>query len=102
MNASAVIVSISFSRLFRSACLRSAAIVFVFAAVVVHSFGAHAQDKGGRKPRIIKLEEIKIEGRIQKPNAFYILNRSNIGYSVTELKTSFIPNVVNSVRKQPF
>ena len=58
--------------------------------------------KATRKPRVIRLEEIRIEGRIQKPNAFYILNRSNIGYSITELKTTFIPHVVNSVRKHPF
>ncbi|QQR89241.1 MAG: hypothetical protein IPJ88_13650 [Myxococcales bacterium] len=58
--------------------------------------------KGRSKPRVIQLEEIKIEGRVQKPNAFYILNRSNIGYEVLDLKTSFVREVVRSVDKQPF
>lgn len=63
---------------------------------------AQAQDKPRRAPKVIELEEIKIEGRVQKPNAFYILNRSNIGYQVMELRTSFIREVIRSVRREPF
>jgi hypothetical protein len=64
---------------------------------------AHAQDsKRQRAPKVIELEEIKIEGRVQKPNAFYILNRSNIGYEVMELRTSFVQEIVRSVRHEPF
>jgi hypothetical protein len=76
--------------------------VTAFAQQPAREGGDSGGKKNARKPRVIKLEEIKIEGRIQKPNAFYILNRSNIGYSITELKTTFIPHVVNSVRKHPF
>jgi hypothetical protein len=63
---------------------------------------AHAQDRKKRRPHIIQLEEIVIEGRVQKPNAFYILNRSNLGYEVLELRTSFLRKVVRSVEKEPF
>ena len=64
---------------------------------------AHAQDKKRvRAPKVVELEEIKIEGRVQKPNAFYILNRSNIGYEVMELRTSFVQEIVRSVRHEPF
>lgn len=66
---------------------------------------AHAQARGragGRQPRVIQLEEIRIEGRVQKPNAFYILNRSNIGYEVLDLRTSFTREVVRSVQNDPF
>lgn len=67
---------------------------------------ASAQDRGGaagkRKPKVIQLEEITIEGRVQKPNAFYILNRSNLGYEVLDLRTSFLRDVVRSVQKEPF
>jgi hypothetical protein len=55
-----------------------------------------------RRPRVIQLEEIVIEGRVQKPNAFYILNRSNLGYEVLELRTSFLREVVKSVQEEPF
>ncbi len=66
------------------------------------SSGAEAQSKRQRAPRVIQLEEITIEGRVQKPNAFYILNRSNIGYEVMDLRTSFVGKVVGSVKSEPF
>ena len=61
-----------------------------------------AQAKKKRQPRVIQLEEIVIEGRVQKPNAFYILNRSNLGYEVLELRTTFLRDVVRSVQEEPF
>lgn len=54
------------------------------------------------QPRVIQLEEIRIEGRVQKPNAFYILNRSNLGYEVLDLRTSFVREIIESVRRRPF
>ncbi|MEM7136826.1 MAG: hypothetical protein AAF500_09630 [Myxococcota bacterium] len=62
---------------------------------------AQAQQKK-RQPRVIQLEEIVIEGRVQKPNAFYILNRSNLGYEVLELRTTFLRDVIRSVQEEPF
>ncbi len=62
---------------------------------------AEAQQRG-RGPRVIQLDEIRIEGRVQKPNAFYILNRSNIGYEVMDLRTSFVREVIRSVQREPF
>lgn len=71
-------------------------------AVALFATSAEAQPKKARAPRVIQLEEIRIEGRVQKPNAFYILNRSNIGYEIVDLRTSFLKEVVRSVRKEPF
>jgi hypothetical protein len=62
----------------------------------------HAQNKPKRAPKVIQLEEIKIEGRVQKPNAFYILNRSNLGYEVLDLRTSFVRDIVKSVQTDTF
>ena len=69
---------------------------------VLATAGSAQDRKKARAPKVIELEEIKIEGRVQKPNAFYILNRSNIGYEVMELRTSFVSEVVRSVRRDPF
>ena len=83
--------------------LAISSIAFVSLALSVAHVGA--QDKGAankRKPKVIQLEEITIEGRVQKPNAFYILNRSNIGYEVLDLRTSFLRDVVKSVQHDPF
>jgi hypothetical protein len=61
-----------------------------------------AQSAKKREPKVIQLEEIKIEGRVQKPNAFYILNRSNLGYEVLDLRTSFVRDVVRAVQSDAF
>jgi hypothetical protein len=79
-------------------------LVLTLAALATAS-AASAQDRGAaakRKPKVIQLEEITIEGRVQKPNAFYILNRSNLGYEVLDLRTSFLRDVVRSVQNEPF
>ena len=47
-------------------------------------------------------EGFVVEGRIQKPNAFYILNRSNLGYEVMDLRRSFLPDLVRTVQHDPF
>ena len=85
--------------------VRQLAFAFAVLSLLAPLFAAKAgaQDrKKARAPKVIELEEIKIEGRVQKPNAFYILNRSNIGYEVMELRTSFVNEVVRSVRRDPF
>ncbi len=56
---------------------------------------------GGRK--IYKIEgAIVIEGKIQKPEAFYVLQKSNINYDWHELKQEFVPKILDSVTKAPF
>jgi len=79
---------------------RSVFVVALVLGVGLFSSTVGAQNK--RQPKIIQLDEIKIEGRVQKPNAFYILNRSNIGYEVMDLRTSFVREVVRSVQHEPF
>ena len=64
---------------------------------------ASAQNnRRGGGPRVIQREEFQIEGEVQKPNAFYILNRSNLGYEVLDLRTSFLREIVQSVDDRPF
>ena len=64
---------------------------------------SEAQPPGRRGgPRVIQLDEIRIEGRVQKPNAFYILNRSNLGYEVLDLRTTFLREIVRTVQEEPF
>jgi hypothetical protein len=82
---------------------RYASIVWVAACVVLGSPSrGDAQEAKKRQPRVIQLEEIVIEGRVQKPNAFYILNRSNLGYEVLELRTSFLREMAKTVQREPF
>jgi len=81
--------------------IASALVIVLWADSQAHA-QAQNQAKARRVPKVIQLEEIKIEGRVQKPNAFYILNRSNLGYEVLDLRTSFVQNVVRSVQSDAF
>ncbi|MBN1654661.1 MAG: hypothetical protein JXA30_12895 [Deltaproteobacteria bacterium] len=82
---------------------RFATIFFLFLILtLIATESAYAQQKRQRTPRVIQLEEITIEGKVQKPNAFYILNRSNIGYEIMDLRTSFLGKVVGAVNQEPF
>ena len=76
--------------------------LITLALIALSATAALAQTGKRRQPRVIQLEEIVIEGRVQKPNAFYILNRSSLGYELLELRTSFLREVVRSVQKEPF
>jgi hypothetical protein len=72
-------------------------------ALLAVPLSAVAQERQGRgQPRVIQLDEIRIEGRVQKPNAFYILNRSNLGYEVLDLRTTFVREIIRTVQHEPF
>ena len=57
---------------------------------------------GWAQRKKIVLGEITVEGRRQKPQAFYILQRQNLNFDGLELKKSFVPKIEKSVEKQPF
>lgn len=84
----------------KSKRLRSGLLVAATALAILLPVGLASAQR--RQPKVIKLDEIRIEGRVQKPNAFYILNRSNLGYEVMDLRTSFVRDIIKSVQKDPF
>ena len=47
-------------------------------------------------------EGIVVEGRIQKPNAFYVLQRSSMDYDWESLKQDFLPKILDAAGKHPF
>ena len=61
-----------------------------------------APQKDGKKRKVIRLDAITVEGNIQKPQAFYILQRSNLNFDEINKAESFTPKVVKSVEKEPF
>ena len=76
--------------------MRVAAVVVLVLAVM--PAGASAQ----AKRKVIRLDEISVEGRIQKPQAFYILPRSNLNYQGLEQNESFLPKITKSLEQDPF
>ena len=79
-------------------------IVILAILLILLSFSGSAPAQGKKKTGggVIELEEITIEGRIQKPNAFYILERQGLGFEIMELNTSFVDQIVEPVKKEPF
>ena len=65
---------------------------------------ASAQDaqQPARKKKVIRLDAITVEGRIQKPQAFYILQRSTLNFDELNRAESFVPKVEKSVDKDAF
>lgn len=51
---------------------------------------------------VIRLQDFKIVGRIQKPQAFYVLHRAPLNYESLEVKESFVKKVIQAVKKNPF
>jgi hypothetical protein len=73
------------------------------AALLLFAVGSVLQAEGARRRGgVIRLEEITIEGRVQKPNAFYVLQRSSLGFQESEHEDSFIQEVIDSVNEDPF
>ncbi len=75
--------------------------VVIFAAAVLLAAPASAQDRKG-SPRVIELDEEVIKGRVQKPEAFYILQHASLNYKRLDPKATFIPELVKSVKEKPF
>jgi hypothetical protein len=60
-------------------------------------------EKGAGGKKIYRItEEIRIEGKIQKPEAFFFYQKSSINYDWQELKKDFIPKILDSVSHAPF
>jgi len=65
-------------------------------ALILASAPASAQ-KG-----VINLDETVIKGRIQKPEAFYILQHASLSYEKLTPKQTFMPELLKSVETEPF
>lgn len=83
--------------------LTKKAVLALFAvAVVMSGIGVVHAEGARREGGVIRLEEITIEGRVQKPNAFYVLQRSSLGFEQSQNDQSFVREVVESVNNDPF
>jgi hypothetical protein len=60
-------------------------------------------EKGAGGKKVYRItEEIRIEGKIQKPEAFFFYQKSTINYDWQELKQDFLPKIIDSVSQSPF
>jgi len=89
-------------RRFQYLLARQGLITIIIGIFLCVGLGTAEAKRRRRARKIIRLEAIKVEGRIQKPQAFYVLQRSSLNFEGLELKQSFIPKIVKSIEKQPF
>jgi hypothetical protein len=73
----------------------------VFAGLVF-SLGLFMSPSASAQEGVIDLEESVIKGRIQKPEAFYILQHANLDYQPFDKRPSFIPELLDTVKEEPF
>jgi hypothetical protein len=80
--------------------LRTATVILVLAlAAMGLAAPATAGAEERRAPRsrkVLQLEELTVEGKFQKPEAFYILPRANLHLDESERAESFLPKIVKS------
>jgi hypothetical protein len=88
--------------------------IFVALASFATMAPAWAQDATSAQPKV-KIEHsasgqkifritegIVVEGKIQKPNAFYVLQRSSMDYDWESLKQDFLPKILQAASHHPF
>ena len=61
-----------------------------------------AAAQGKCQPKVIELKDEVIKGRVQKPEAFYILQHASLNYERLDAKESFIPELLETVTRKPF
>ena len=74
--------------------LSRAALLLVLLALAIPAF---AQAR-----RLITLDELVIEGNIQKPEAFFILPRTNLNFQDLERRENLKSRIIKSIEKKPF
>jgi hypothetical protein len=62
---------------------------------------AKAPKRAGPR-KILKLEELKVEGKIQKPQAMFLMPRANLNVGQLEHAESFLPKIGQAAEKEPF
>ena len=86
--------------LFLLACASAGVSVRAFAEGAAPKVKVERTASGQKIFRIT--EGIVVEGKIQKPNAFYVLQRSSMDYDWESLKQDFLPKILQATGKHPF
>ena len=79
------------------------ACIILYVGLAAWPFHASSQGRSGaRAPKEIQIDAVTVEGKVQKPEAFFFLQRSKLNFDGLEPKKSFLPLIIKSVDKPPF
>ena len=81
--------------------LAAAVLTMVVASPALAQSAPDAKKKAAPR-KILRLEEMKVEGRIQKPQAMFLMPRANLNYGDLERSEPFLPKVGKAIEKEPF
>lgn len=89
-------------RSFANTASRAAIAVFLSALTSISSpvFGQETTPRA--VPRVIELDALTIEGRVAKPQVFYVLGRSRIEYENLRMQRVFVDRIIDTARKNRF
>ncbi len=79
----------------------SAAVLTIFASPS-RAQSAAEKKKPATPRKILRLEEMKVEGRIQKPQAMFLMPRATLSYGDLDRTEPLLPKVTKAVEKEPF
>jgi hypothetical protein len=74
--------------------------LLVFVAALV--FSAPVSAKKDKVKQVIISEVTRVEGKIQKPEVWYLLPRSNLNFEGLKLEQNLVPKIEESTKKAPF
>lgn len=60
------------------------------------------KEKKAAPTRVLRLEEMKVEGRIHKPQAMFLMPRANMNIGELDRSEPLLPKVSQAVTKPPF
>jgi len=81
--------------------MRGIRLFWLVAAVLLISTAALAKKK--KEIRQVVIQEVtKVEGKIQKPEVWYLLPRSNLNFKGLKLQNKLVPKIEESTKKDPF
>ena len=62
-----------------------------------------ARPDGKASGKVLRFsDDVVIEGKVHKPSAFYVLQRSSVEYQWEQLREAFLPKILESVKAAPF
>jgi len=64
-----------------------------------------ARPAGSRKPearKVLRLEEMRVEGRVQKPQALFLMPRAGVNSGEQDRTESFLPKAKDALDRDPF
>jgi hypothetical protein len=82
--------------------MRHLVVSLLVVSTLVSPASAQEKKREKGKAKVIQIEALKVEGQIQKPEAFYILQKGEVNFKGLEPRKSFLPEIIESVEKEPF